>query len=98
METAVISGRVDLQVKEQAAIYIRRAGQTAADVVKTVWENIAATGDVPEPVQSNKNESHEDTWNAFMAFCDELNSAHVNFELSEMTDQQIKDLVAERYA
>lgn len=97
METAVISGRVDMQVKKQAAVYIQRTGQSAADVVKTVWENIAATGEVPEPVQNEDVESREETWNTFMAFCEELDSTPAKFDLSKMTDQQIRDLVVERY-
>lgn len=51
MATSLISGRVSEECKERAAFYIRRAGLTASDVIRIVWENIAATGEVPQPVQ-----------------------------------------------
>ena len=38
MATAVISGRVDEQVRESAERYIQAAGLTVADVIRTVWE------------------------------------------------------------
>lgn len=95
METVVISGRVDAAVKEKASIYIKRAGQTAADVVKTVWENIAATGEVPTAAVSV--DTAEASWNNFMALRDELGELTPSFDLATLTDEQVKDMVVSRY-
>lgn len=47
MATAIVSGRVEENVKRIAEIYIRRSGLTATDVIANVWGHIAATGEVP---------------------------------------------------
>lgn len=95
METAVISGRVDIPVKEKAAVYIKRTGQTAADVIKTVWENIAATGEVPTPAIAT--EDSEASWERFVSLRDELSELTPAFDLANLTDDQLKDMVASRY-
>lgn len=58
MATSLVSGRVSEECKERAAFFIRRAGLTASDVIRIVWENIAATGEVPRPVERTMTE-HE---------------------------------------
>lgn len=47
MPTALVAGRVDVEQKERADYYIRRAGLTTSDVIRIVWTNIAATGEIP---------------------------------------------------
>lgn len=95
MQTVVISGRVDATVKDKASIYIKRAGQTAADVVKTVWENIAATGEVP--TAANSSDDAEASWNSFMSLRNELSELTPSFDLATLTDEQVKDMVVSRY-
>ena len=48
MATAVVSGRVDEQVKARAEAFIRAAGLSTGDVIRVVWEHIARTGEVPD--------------------------------------------------
>jgi addiction module RelB/DinJ family antitoxin len=47
MATVLVAGRVDKETKERADVVIRRAGLTQADVIRTVWSNIATTGKLP---------------------------------------------------
>lgn len=58
MSTSLVAGRVSEECKERAAFYIRRAGLTTSDVIRIVWENIARTGEVPQPA---KDEGDADT-------------------------------------
>ena len=48
MATTVISGRVDERVKSCADVFIRAAGLSTGDVIRSVWERIAQTGEVPD--------------------------------------------------
>ena len=93
MATDVVSGRVDKLVNRQAAKYIRAAEKTPADVIKTVWENIASTGEIPEPVVCNPEK--DDAWQRFMSFRSSLPPATW---LATLTDDQMKDMIAGRYA
>lgn len=51
MASCLISGHVSEECKERAEVFIERAGLTADDVIRIVWENISKTGMVPEPVE-----------------------------------------------
>lgn len=93
MATAVISGRVDEQVRESAERYIQAAGLTAADVIRTVWERIARTGEVPR--EEAVGEPADAAWNDFMAFRDEI-SGEASW-LDALTEREVRDLVAARY-
>ena len=94
MATSVISGRVDDYVKEKAAAYIQAAGLTAAEVIKTVWERIARTGEVPVD-ESEAREAEYDPFEAFVTFCDSLEPA--GDWLVNLTDEQMNDMMASRY-
>lgn len=48
MPTALVAGRVEIEKKERADYYIRRAGLTTSDVIRIVWTNIADTGEIPQ--------------------------------------------------
>lgn len=93
MATAVISGRVDEQVRESAERYIQAAGLTVADVIRTVWERIARTGEVPR--EEAVGEPADAAWNDFMAFRDEI-SGEASW-LDALTEREVRDLVAARY-
>lgn len=47
MSTATVSASVDSTTKAIANARIREAGQTPNGLIKSVWEHIAATGEVP---------------------------------------------------
>ena len=56
MASVLVAGRVSEECKERADYYIRRAGLTASEVIRIVWENIARTGEVPHAIEPNPNE------------------------------------------
>lgn len=96
MATVVISGRVDEDVRSRAQRFLERAGVTAADVIKNVWESIAATGEVPQPVESSdERASQHKAFEEFMAFRASLPPCP---ELAEMDDAAMRACVCERYA
>ena len=95
MATAIISGRVEESVKEKAGAYIRAAGLTVGDVIKLVWENIAQTGELPQPI--DRGDSSEDaTWKGFMEFRSALNDGSAREDwLADLDDKGIRDVVTE---
>ena len=97
MATAVVSGRVDVAVKNAADAIISARGLTPADVIKAVWERIAATGEVPgspEYVDEDQERSRK-----LLAELKELSEQlGDNESLVNMTDDEMKDLVASKYA
>ncbi len=93
MATSVVSGRVDEKVRQRADAYIRAAGSTPAEVIKVVWESIARTGEVP--VESPAEES-SGAWERFMEFRESLPKAEP--WLVSLTKEQMRDMIASRYA
>ena len=93
MATAVVSGRVDERVRQRADAYIKAAGLTPADVIRVVWENIARTGEVPEVVPT---EEPRGAWERFMEFRESLPEAEP--WLVNLTKEQMRDMIASRYA
>ena len=95
MATAIISGRVEESVKERAGAYIRAAGLTVGDVIKLVWENIAQTGELPQPV-SQSDSSEDVAWKGFMEFRSALNDESAGEDwLAGLDDKGIRDVVTE---
>lgn len=93
MATAVVSGRVDERVRQRADAYIKAAGLTPADVIRVVWENIARTGEVPD--EGEAQGETPDAFEDFMAFRASLPKATW---LADLTDEQMKDMIASRCA
>lgn len=94
MATAVISGRVDERIKERADAYLRAAGLQAGDVIRQVWEHIARTGEIPI---DGKREAtvEEDPFEKLAALRISFGSSE---ELKHLTDEQMRDIIASRYA
>ncbi len=93
MATAVVSGRVDERVRQRADAYIKAAGTTTADVIRVVWERIARTGEVPD--EGEAQGETPDAFEDFMAYRASLPKATW---LADLTDEQMKDVIASRYA
>ena len=56
--TTLVAGRVSATDRARADEYIKSRGLTASDVIRIVWANIAATGEVPTPVaQAERGDS-----------------------------------------
>lgn len=91
MATVVVAGRVDEETKRKAERHIRAAGMTANEVIKAVWSNIAATGEVPQPIEptaelAEKRKRLEE----FVTWCDALPPCP---ELANMTDEDMRDMI-----
>ena len=95
MATAVISGRVEEELKERVGRLIQAAGMSTADVIKTVWENIARTGEVPMPYAADDQvDECAERFAQFMALRASLPACP---ELIGMDDDAMRSAVAERY-
>lgn len=95
MATAIVSGRVDEAVKVRAARAIAAAGMSTGDVIKAVWERIAATGEVPQPLSCDAGAAAAaDRMQSFMQLRAELPAVP---ELAALSDGAMRDLVSERY-
>ena len=92
MATAVVSGRVDEKIRQRADAYIRAAGSTPAEVIKVVWENIARTGEVPEEVPTVATQGP-------MERLAELRESFGEADwLVNLTKEEVRDMIASRYA
>lgn len=95
MSTVIVSGRVDARTREKVAPILKTAGLTQGDVIKVMWENIAATGEVPRPVaDSEKTKKQKTAFERFMEFRSSLPPCP---ELENMTDAEMRDMIVERY-
>lgn len=96
MGSAIVSGRVDEDVKARAAVFIEALGLTVGDVIKNVWESIALTGQVPLSVaQEAAQDSRTELFDEFAAFSASLPPC--SEETAAMSERQMRHLVASRY-
>lgn len=95
MTTTVVSGRVDSRVKERAGAHIKAAGLTSAAVIESLWNHIAETGEVP--IFEGKNKlADEDPLASFLELRRAMSCAPK--WLADLTDEQMNDMMASRYA
>ena len=96
MATAVVSGRVDAQVKARAEAFIRVAGLSAGDVIRVVWERIARTGEIPD---AGDDVERFDVSRDPLGRLGELRASFGACEdLANLDDDQMRDMIASRYA
>lgn len=96
MATAVVSGRVDEQVKSRAEAFIRAAGLSTGDVIRIVWERIAQTGEIPDAGDAAERlEASRDP-------LERLGELRASFgvceDLVSLDDDQMRGMIASRYA
>lgn len=97
MATAVVSGRVDVRVRDRANRVIRAAGLSTADVIKGVWTSIAQTGTLPDAFLAGRaQDSADGRLEDFLDFVDSLPPAPA--ELANMTDEEMACLLGSRDA
>lgn len=94
MATAVISGRVDQELKQRVDQILAREGKTVGDVIRDVWVTIGQTGALPatskqEEALRGKRESLRE----FMDLVESLPPAPSWF--SAMTDEDMRNLVVD---
>lgn len=96
MATAVVSGRVDAQVKARAEAFIRAAGLSSGDVIRVVWERIARTGEIPD---AGDDVEQLDVSRDPLGRLGELRASFGSCEdLVNLDDDQMRDMIASRYA
>lgn len=96
MATAVVSGRVDVQVRARADAFVRAAGLSTDDVIRAVWEHIAQTGEIPD---TDDGAGRPDAVRDPLERLSELGASFGTCEdLVELDDTQMRDMIASRYA
>lgn len=94
MATAVVSGRVDEEIKRKADIIIERAGKTTGDVIRDIWANIVITGELPTTKQQEEEFLEKRRrFKAFMELVESLPPAPPWF--ATMTDEEMRDMMVE---
>ena len=97
MPTAVVSGRVDEEIKRQADVIIRAAGTTVGNVINDVWHGIAETGELPQtPEQAEKRLEERRTFDSFVQWFEALPAQNVAY--AQMSDEEILALRVDDYA
>ena len=86
--TAVVSGRVDEQVKRAADAYISRSGLTNAEVISAVWNDIARTGRIPVAVHGDAKSRKAE---AAARLSDLRDHMPRGTALASMTDEEIAE-------
>lgn len=96
MSTAVISGRIDEDIKRRADAYIRAAGLNAGNIIKAVWENIAETGELPRAAAC-ETRGAESAFERFMALRETIPSPRPGTErMASLTPRELKGHLAEQ--
>ena len=95
--SVMVAGRVSEECKERADFYIRRAGLTASEVIRIVWENIARTGEVPHAVEPNLDEDAKVEESPLMRRYYELRATTPRCEfLENLTPEGLKEELSNR--
>lgn len=88
MPTAVVSGRIDEELKRRADVIIRSAGSSVGNVINDVWRSIVETGQLPKTEsQIGETESKQCTFNSFLEWFNELPPQNPTY--ASMTDDEI---------
>ncbi len=91
MASVVVSGRLDADVKRRADVVLAQAHVLPGDVIRTVFQNIADTGKIPQrEAAAHTRPSLAD----FFRDCDDLPKPE---GLDSLTREGARDLVASRY-
>ena len=97
MSTAVVSGRIDADLKAQVDAIVRNAGSSVSEVINNVWLAIAQTGELPaDPCRSDglsEQRARFDEFESWLAALPEPNPAYAH-----MSDEEILAARVDRYA
>ena len=96
MSTAVISGRIDADLKAQVDTIIRNTGSSVSEVINNVWLSIARSGELPEIARQTCD--HADQRARFAEFEAWLGSLpEPNPDYACMSDDEILATRVDRY-
>ncbi len=92
MSTVLVSGRVDEDVKQRTDLVLRKAGKTNSDVIRSLWNSIAATGEIPvfETGASQKKPSVVDRMKALREKTPESDF------IRDLTPERLKEVLSSR--
>ena len=97
MPTAVVSGRIDEELKRRADVIIRSAGSSVGRVINDVWHSIAETGELPKsPSISQETRSKRLAFDSFMDWFGSLpaqNDVYAALSDDEILAMRIDDYV-----
>ena len=95
MATVVVSGRVDVHVKEVVDAYLQREGVSPSDVITSVWTRIAETGEVPVRRESTALERRRQAISTLERLWSE---APRDTPLTHLTDAEMREWQVHRFA
>lgn len=94
MSTAIVSGRVDSDVKDRAGAYILAAGLTVGEVINDLWTYIAQTKSVPRFSVESDTET-TDAFEQFMLIREQMQVQNTESGgVPEMTNSELKEYLA----
>ena len=95
MSTAVVSGRVDERVRQRADVALRKAGLTPTDIIQSVWNEIARSGDVPDIARPGRAEGDGpaalERFERFLEKLPPVNPAYADFSDDEILALRVQD-------
>lgn len=91
MGTTTVGARIDSEVLAKASHYIKQAGSSNTEVIKTVFENIAETGTLP--FEGATAPASQSTSTRLKELQD---STSFKPGLSSLEDDEARELLAER--
>lgn len=94
MPTAIVSGRVDERVRQKADAALRKAGLTPTDVIQSVWNEIARSGDVPDIARPKREAEESVALERLEQFLEQLppvNPAYAGFSDDEILALRVQD-------
>lgn len=96
MASCVISGRVDESVRDKVSPILKRAGMSAGDLVKSLWEHVALTREIPSfEVEKAVCDAHS-PYDDFISYCDTLPPSDAWF--NGMDREGMRDVLAGEHA
>ena len=97
MSTAVVSGRIDADLKVQVDAIVRNAGSSISEVINNVWLTIAQTGELPaDNLRTDgfaEQRARFEAFEGWLAALPEPNPAYIH-----MSDEEILATKVDRYA
>lgn len=89
MATSTVSASVNTEIKTIVAHRLQQAGTTANEVIRSLWDHIAATGDIPR-FNTPDHQTAGDDSEAFQRLMELRGAIPHNTPLANMSPADIK--------
>jgi antitoxin component of RelBE/YafQ-DinJ toxin-antitoxin module len=83
MATSIVNAKIDSYLKERVDAILKREHRTASEVIKTTWEEIASTGDLPQRMREKEETEQQGLIQR------KLNSYHAAIGRSSLSSEYI---------